>query len=211
MSASRARPRQASRRSQSVRDDERELRRRSPPRPRAGRGDAILVGIAYFARSSARFVASGPAAPSHEKPYRHVAIATITTAAGGEAPVVDPAGRSSGPRGSRSGRKSSGHPLDRDRKRPRHAGEHGPARGRQRERGEDEGHHPGVVVAPSRKVDGEQRVPADEGRGERRAAREPCGEQDERDHGRRGQASVEPRRGVRRRSDDARRAPRMRA
>ena len=94
------------------------------------------------------------------------------------------------------------HPLDCDRKRPRHAGEHGPARCRKRERGEDEDHHPGVVVAPSRKVNGEQRIPADECRRERRAARKPCSKQDEGNHGRRGQASVEPRRCVRRRPDD---------
>src|SRR5436190_23367631 len=64
------------------------------------------------------------------------------------------------------GKEDERDPLDRDRAHPCRAGPL-PVPGRPECQGaEDERHHPRVVVPAAGKVDGEERIPADKGRGE---------------------------------------------
>ena len=111
----------------------------------------------------------------------------MTTAPERQAPVVDLPAES--PRLEEAqGQEEQRHPLDRDRQRPGDAGQPRlPGRG-ERKRTEHEGHHPRVVVPPAGEVDGEERVPADEGRREGGSAESPRGEEDERHHRDRGKA-----------------------
>ncbi len=94
-----------------------------------------------------------------------------------------------------------GYPLHGGGQGPRSSGERAASGSRKRERAEHERHHESVVVAAAREVDGEQGVPANEGGGVSRAGPEPRGEQDERDHRRRGKPSVRPPSGIGRVAD----------
>ena len=74
-----------------------------------------------------------------------------------------------------SGKQQDADPLDVDRRRPCHRRHPPSSHGRERERGEHEHDHEHVVVATSGEIDREQRVPADEGDGERCPSRQkPC-------------------------------------
>ena len=96
-------------------------------------------------------------------------MATPATTARGrrEAEVAGPAAlaRASS---ARSTRKTAGTHLSAIDADPGHAGERGRPAAREGQRTEHEGHHERVVVTAAGEVNGEERVPADERRGEAR-------------------------------------------
>jgi hypothetical protein len=72
--------------------------------------------------------------------------------------------------------------LDEDREGPRDPGKDRAFSLREHEPGEDERHHPHVVVTSARRVQREERVPADDGCGKRPTPCTQRGERDEREH-----------------------------
>ena len=84
-------------------------------------------------------------------------------------------------------------PLDEDRDRPGGAGELLPAPGPERQRPGHERGHPGVVVTPAGRMQGDDRVPPDEHHRGRTIGRHARGRQRGQQHGERGRDLEEPR------------------